>query len=411
MRTALSTVCSLDSSLETILEDYAAGHCDAIDLWLGHAETYLENHSPGDLKGLFAAHGITPVAASFQGGLLTSQGEARQAHWRHFEIRLGLLRELAIPVLVVAGDAFGPLGPEDLSRLSLSLTEAATRAADAGVRLALEFDARASFPNNLQSAVALVEDVGHPSLGICLDWFHFSVGPSKPLDLYLLSPETSRTCNSPIRPTCPAKWRPTPTASCPVRVPRPPTNSSDGLARSATPAPSASNCRIRDCGGCRRVSLARSRSHRSARSSARRRCDHWLRTTVRGCPCPVAGRSLRHPASAHSMAAALSASCLRLPPTPALGAWPAPHGCIGFHKSPRRKPGDSGDDHRPTCHADPGTPNNRCPRTSDRGFLTPGPPHPISGNRAACWRGPRSRRSAAVSTVCRLAGCRNDGRR
>jgi 4-hydroxyphenylpyruvate dioxygenase len=72
----------------------------------------------------------------------------------------------------------------------VSLSEAAMRAADAGVRLALEFDARASFPNNLQSAVALVEDVGHPNLGICLDWFHFAVGPSKPLDLYLLSRET-----------------------------------------------------------------------------------------------------------------------------------------------------------------------------------------------------------------------------
>jgi 2-keto-myo-inositol isomerase len=189
-RAALSTVCSLDSGLETILEDYASGHCDAVDLWLGHAETYLETHSPADLKELLARHGITAVAASFQGGLLTSQGDARREHWSHFESRLGLLRELAIPVLVVAGDAFGPLAPQDLSRLSMSLTEAAARAADAGVRLALEFDARASFPNNLQSSVALVEDVGHPSLGLCLDWFHFSVGPSKPLDLYLLSRET-----------------------------------------------------------------------------------------------------------------------------------------------------------------------------------------------------------------------------
>ena len=190
MKPALSTVCSLDSGLETILEDYAAGHCDAVDLWLGHVETYLESHAPADLKGLFEAHGITAVAASFQGGLLISQGDARREHWSHFESRLGLLRELTIPVLVVAGDAFGPLAPQDLSRLSVSLSEAAVRAADAGVRLALEFDARASFPNNLQSAVALVEDVGHPNLGICLDWFHFSVGPSKPLDLYLLSRET-----------------------------------------------------------------------------------------------------------------------------------------------------------------------------------------------------------------------------
>jgi len=35
-----------------------------------------------------------------------------------------------------------------------------------------------------------VEDVGSPALGLCLDWFHFTVGPSKPLDLGLLSNET-----------------------------------------------------------------------------------------------------------------------------------------------------------------------------------------------------------------------------
>ena len=127
MRPCISTVCSLDSGLETILEDYAAGHCDAIDLWLGHAESYLESHGPGELADLLAAHGIAAVAASFQGGLLTSQGDARREHWRHFENRLGLLRELAIPVLVVAGDAFGPLAPEDLSRLSVSLAEAAVQ--------------------------------------------------------------------------------------------------------------------------------------------------------------------------------------------------------------------------------------------------------------------------------------------
>jgi len=184
---AIATVCSLDASLETILEEYAAGHCDAIDLWLGHADGFLETHDPAALRDLLARHGIAPVAASFQGGLLTSQGEARLEHWNHFEARLALLRALGVPTLVIAGDAFGPLSAQDFGRLSSSLTEAAGRAADAGVRLALEFDARATFPNNLQSAVALVDEAGSPALGICLDWFHYTVGPSKPLDLGLLS--------------------------------------------------------------------------------------------------------------------------------------------------------------------------------------------------------------------------------
>jgi len=184
---SIATVCSLQTPLETVLEDYAAGHVDAVDLWLGQVDAYLKERSVGALRERLAGHGIAPVAASFQGGLLTSQGEARAEHWKTFEGRLAVCRDLGIPVLVVAGDAFGPLGPEDLGRLSMSLAEAAKRAADAGVRLALEFDARASFPNNLQSAVALVEDVGSPSLGVCLDWFQWTVGPSKPLDLWLLS--------------------------------------------------------------------------------------------------------------------------------------------------------------------------------------------------------------------------------
>jgi 2-keto-myo-inositol isomerase len=190
MTPALATVSSLDAALPRILEDYAAGHCAAVDLWLGQTETFLETHDVAALAELCGRHGIAPVAASFQGGLLTSQGDARREHWSHFERRLGLCRDLGIPVLVVAGDAFGPLSPQDLGRLSASLAEAAKRAADAGVRLALEFDSRASFPNNLQSAVALVEDVGLPGLGLCLDWFHYTVGPSKPQDLWLLTNET-----------------------------------------------------------------------------------------------------------------------------------------------------------------------------------------------------------------------------
>lgn len=189
MRPAIATVSSLQAPLETVLEDYAAGHVEAVDLWLGQADAYLGERPVAALREAFSRHGIAALAASFQGGLLTSQGEARAEHWKTFEGRLALCRELGVPVLVVAGDAFGPLGPQDLGRLSLSLSEAAKRAADAGVRLALEFDARASFPNNLQSAVALVEDVGSPHLGICLDWFQWTVGPSKPLDLWLLSRE------------------------------------------------------------------------------------------------------------------------------------------------------------------------------------------------------------------------------
>ena len=186
---AVGTVCSLNADLATILADYAAGHCEAIDLWLGHAERVLEAGSPEVLRDLLASSGVKVIAASYQGGLLTADGAAGEAHRELFRHRLELCRGLSIPVLVVAGDAFAPLSATDLGAMQSNLATAAALAAEAGVKLALEFDARASFPNNLQSAVALVEQIGHPALGLCLDWHHFTMGPSKESDLGLLSAE------------------------------------------------------------------------------------------------------------------------------------------------------------------------------------------------------------------------------
>ena len=258
MKPALATVCSLDASLATILEDYAAGQCDSVDLWLGHAEGLLADSGPAALDDLLSRHGITAAAASFQGGLLTSQGEARLEHWKHFESRLAMLREVGIPVLVIAGDTFGPLAPQDLGRLSMSLAEAAKRAADAGIRLALEFDARASFPNNLQSAVALVEDVGLPSLGLCLDWFTTPSAPASRSISISSRLTTSPTYSSPISPTCRGKWRATPTGFFPAKDPRLPTSSSAVSERSGTRVRLPSNSTTRRSGECRRGSSERS---------------------------------------------------------------------------------------------------------------------------------------------------------
>jgi sugar phosphate isomerase/epimerase len=69
----------------------------------------------------------------------------------------------------------------------MSLQQAAAQAGQHAVRLALEFQGRATFPNNLQTAAALVADVGSPHLGLCLDAFHYYVGPSKAEDLGYLT--------------------------------------------------------------------------------------------------------------------------------------------------------------------------------------------------------------------------------
>jgi sugar phosphate isomerase/epimerase len=187
MHPAISQVCTLNSSFEQDLEDYAAGACNAVEIWLGKLDAYLERQSLDDVRRLLDTHEVQAPVASFQGGLLTSQGDARREHWDLFARRLEMCRALEIGTLVVAGDLLGPLTQQDLDRVMVSLKQASEQAGRHGVRLALEFQAQATFANNLQTAAAVVAQVGSPHLGLCFDVFHYYVGPSKLEDLGYLS--------------------------------------------------------------------------------------------------------------------------------------------------------------------------------------------------------------------------------
>jgi sugar phosphate isomerase/epimerase len=186
---AISQVCTLDASFEQDVEDYAAGKCGAIELWLGKLETYLDSHSTDDVRRLLDANEVAAPVASFQGGLLTSQGEFRKAHWESFAKRLEICRAIGVGTLVVAGDITGELSQQDLDRVRVSLTQAATQAAEAGLRVAFEFQGRATLANNLQTAASLVAEIAHPALGLCFDVFHYYIGPSKAEDLVYLGAE------------------------------------------------------------------------------------------------------------------------------------------------------------------------------------------------------------------------------
>jgi sugar phosphate isomerase/epimerase len=87
----------------------------------------------------------------------------------------------------VACDIHAPLEQADLERAQLSLVNIATETGKLGLRAALEFQNRAAFGNNLQTAAALVGEVGSPHLGICFDVFHFYTSPSKLEDLNYLT--------------------------------------------------------------------------------------------------------------------------------------------------------------------------------------------------------------------------------
>lgn len=189
MKPCISEATTLTASFADDINGYADGGCQAMEVWLTKLETHLEQVSASDTRKLLEDRDMRLAAASYQGGLLLSQGDQRKAHYDHFRRRLDLCQSFDIPTMLVAADFVNKIQGADWQRAVASLTEAARWAAGFGVRLALEFRGSASFCASLDTAVSLVTACGESNAGVCLDLFHYYTGPSKFDDLSLLTKE------------------------------------------------------------------------------------------------------------------------------------------------------------------------------------------------------------------------------
>lgn len=189
MRPAISQICTLNSTFEDDLKGYSEATGAAVEFWLTKLENHLQTHTVEQVREACSERNLAVAAAAYQGGLLLTQGAAREAAWEQFSQRLGLCAALGVPTLIITADFLGPFEHADIERAQQSLHQAAVMAHPHGVRLAVEFQARNTFLNNLQTAVGFVESIGAPNVGLCLDVFHYHCGPSKTEDLGLLRRE------------------------------------------------------------------------------------------------------------------------------------------------------------------------------------------------------------------------------
>ena len=134
MRACISEATTLPQTFADDVATYAAGGCPAMEVWLTKLEQHLEKHSAEDTRRLLDEHGMTLAAASYQGGLLLSQGEQRRAHFDHFRRRLDLCQRFAIPTLLLTADFVGAVDQTALERAVISLKQAAQWAAIATPR-------------------------------------------------------------------------------------------------------------------------------------------------------------------------------------------------------------------------------------------------------------------------------------
>lgn len=187
MKPCLSEATTLPTSFADDVAAYLDGGCKAMEVWLTKLETHLETHSSSDTKKMIADRGMTLAAASYQGGLLLSQGEQRKAHYEHFKRRLDLCQHLGIGTLLIVADFVEKADSTGLERAVVSLKQAAQWAAAFDVRLALEFRGSNTFCSSLDTALSLVTSCGEANVGVNLDVFHYYTGPSKFEDLGLLT--------------------------------------------------------------------------------------------------------------------------------------------------------------------------------------------------------------------------------
>jgi 4-hydroxyphenylpyruvate dioxygenase len=188
MKLCISEATTMAATFAEDVAGFADAGCSAMEVWLTKLETHLEKHSPADTRKMLEDRQMALAAASYQGGLLLSQGEERKAHFDHFRRRLNLCQHFGIPTLLVAPDFLGPVDVQALERSLTSLKQAAQWAAAFGVRLALEFRSRATFCASLDTALAMVASCGEPNVGVNLDLFHYYTGSSKFEDLEHLTP-------------------------------------------------------------------------------------------------------------------------------------------------------------------------------------------------------------------------------
>ena len=183
MKLCISEATTMPNAFAADVASYADGGCSAMEVWLTKLETHLEKSSVADTQELLRDRGMTLGVAAFQGGLLLSQGDQRQAHFDHYKRRLEMCQQFGIRTLIVVGDFNQRLDATSVQRAMVSLTQAAQWAAGFDVRLALEFRGTDTFCSSLDTAITLVEQCGEPNVGVCFDVFHYYKGPSKFEDL------------------------------------------------------------------------------------------------------------------------------------------------------------------------------------------------------------------------------------
>jgi 4-hydroxyphenylpyruvate dioxygenase len=176
VRTAIATV-SLSGALDEKLRAAAGAGFDAVEIF--EPDLIGSPLSPGEVRGLAAELGLEIAMyqpfRDFEG----VADDALQANLRRARHKFAVMAELGTDLLLVCSTV-APGTSGDPALAAAQLTRLAEQAEAHGMRIAYEALAWGRHIRDYRAAWEIVERVGHPALGTCLDSFHILSRGSDP---------------------------------------------------------------------------------------------------------------------------------------------------------------------------------------------------------------------------------------
>ncbi|MFI0240594.1 bifunctional sugar phosphate isomerase/epimerase/4-hydroxyphenylpyruvate dioxygenase family protein [Streptomyces sp. NPDC016845] len=176
MRTSIATV-SLSGTLTEKLTAAARAGFDGVEIF--ENDVLASPLTPEQIRTLCADLGLTIDLYQPMRDIEGVPPDAFARNLRRAEHKFRVMRRLGADTVLVCSSV-SPLAADDDALVADQLRRLAERAADHGIRVAYEALAWGRHVNTYRHAWRIVEEAGHPALGVCLDSFHILAKGSDP---------------------------------------------------------------------------------------------------------------------------------------------------------------------------------------------------------------------------------------
>jgi len=187
LRLAMNQATSMNADFRAAMEGYARAGFRYVEPWISKIDEFAARESLAVARRILGDHGLTPVCACAQGGIVEPLPAAEQAkNFEQLKHKLEVCTELGIPRLVVHSVGRDKYTAADYDPAAERLRKAADMAQPLRATIVFEFVRGTAFCGSLSTSVRILRKASHPNARMLIDLFHFWGGFSKFEDLELL---------------------------------------------------------------------------------------------------------------------------------------------------------------------------------------------------------------------------------